>query len=99
MSDTAIVRFGFFFFMALTRSRRGVSFAKTKTPQSSGLNSPGTVCRDRFVRPGRYRAFAPVNRRYQSGDAPPSLVAGEHNTPIPSNLLTGVEPAEVRCLQ
>jgi hypothetical protein len=74
-----------------------VSSAKTRIPQSGGLNSPGTVCRDRLARPGRYRAFAPVNRRYRSGDAPPSFVVGKRNTSRLSIVITVSRPAECAC--
>src|SRR5215831_10017189 len=43
-------------------------------------SNPVAVCRGCLARPLRNRAFAPVNRRYRSGDAPPNFVAGKRNT-------------------
>src|SRR5262245_45219416 len=39
-----------------------------------------------------------INRRYQSGDAPPNLVAGKRNTSRLSILITVSRPAECACL-
>jgi hypothetical protein len=70
---------------------------KRESRSLAGLNSPGTVCRDRLARPGRYRAFAPANRRYRSGDAPPSFVVGKRNTSRLSIVITVSRPAECAC--
>ena len=43
---------------------------QNENPRSRELNGAGTVCRHRLARPGRYRAFAPVNRLIDPGDAP-----------------------------
>jgi hypothetical protein len=47
-----------------------VSFAKTRTPRSRGLNGAGTVCRHRLARAGSISSVRPGQQTYRSGDAP-----------------------------